>query len=261
MAVPWRSPNAPRRGSTCRGREEPVYIATQRWALEAWDGEDPPSPAKIWARKPKFAVNGSRSCAKLAIVHHLRDDGWRGVWVNSFGPRELRSEWFPAPAAKTLAQTGAPDWAVGAFERLRAANGGTLGGFFDVFAWLEPGQVRFCEAKVGPDRIKTTQIRFLEVALRFHRPADFMIIQVAGPSLRGEPGRSPKSGWQAAEQDRQRPMAEQLRSDGQGVLPRAARGLLRVLDGVAGPDEPETRETLRDLIVAVEVRMKYRPPG
>jgi len=55
------------------------------------------------APKPKFAVNGSRSCAELAIVHHLRDDGWRGVWVNSFGARELRSEWFPVPAVKTLA--------------------------------------------------------------------------------------------------------------------------------------------------------------
>jgi hypothetical protein len=48
------------------GRGEPVYIATQRWALEPWEGEDPPSLAKIWARKPKFAVNGSRSCAVLA---------------------------------------------------------------------------------------------------------------------------------------------------------------------------------------------------
>ncbi len=123
------------------GREEPVYIATQRWALEPWEGEDPPSLAKIWSRKPKFAVNGSRSCAELAIVHHLRNAGWRGVWVNSFGPRELRSEWFPAPAAKMLAETGAPTWAVEVFDRLRAANGGSLGGLFDVFAWREPGEV------------------------------------------------------------------------------------------------------------------------
>lgn len=117
------------------GREEPVYIATQRWALEPWEGEDPPSLAKIWSRKPKFAVNGSRSCAELAIVHLLRNEGWHGVWVNSFGPRELRSEWFPAPAAKMLAETGAPSWVVEIFDCLRAANGGTLGGFFDVFAF------------------------------------------------------------------------------------------------------------------------------
>ena len=33
--------------------------------------------------------------------------------------------------------------AVEIFDRLRAANGGTLSGFFDVFAWREPGQVGF----------------------------------------------------------------------------------------------------------------------
>ena len=64
--------------------------------------------------------------------------------------------------------------------------------------------------------------------------------------MRGKPGSSPKSARQAVEQDRQRLVAEQLRSDGQGLLRRAARDLLR---------------TLRDLIAAVEARMKYRPPG
>jgi hypothetical protein len=90
--------------------------------------------------------------------------------VNAFRS-ELRTGWFPAPAVKTLAETGAPAWAVEAFERLKAANGGTLGGFFDVFAGREPGQVRFYEAKVGPDRIKPTQLRFIELALRFHLSA------------------------------------------------------------------------------------------
>ena len=52
------------------GREEPVYIATRRWAFERWEGEDPPSLAKIWSRKPKFAVNGSRSCAELVRLPH-----------------------------------------------------------------------------------------------------------------------------------------------------------------------------------------------
>ena len=89
-----------------------------------------------------------------------------------------------APAVKTLAETGAPTWAVEAFDRLRTANGGTLGGFFDVFAWQEPGEVRFYEAKASPDRIKPAQLRFAELALRLHRLEEFTIIEVAGPSLR-----------------------------------------------------------------------------
>jgi hypothetical protein len=199
-------------------------------------------------------------CTELAIVHHLRDQGWHGVWVNSFGPRELRSEWFPAPAVKTLAETGVPTWAVEAFDRLRAANGGTLNGFFDVFAWREPGEVRFCEAKVGPDRVKPTQVRFIELALRFHCSEQFMIIEVAGPSLRSAPGHMPRSAWEAVEQDMRRPMPDQLRSQRQSLLRRAARDLLRELDRVAGPDEQETRETLRDVAAVVDLRRDGWPP-
>ena len=113
-----------------------------------------------WRPAGKPGGRPHAGCAELAIVHHLRNEGWHGVWVNSFGPRELRSEWFPAPAVKTLAETGAPDWAVEAFERLRTANGGTLGGFFDVFAWREPGsgQVLRGEGRPGPDQGHSDQI-------------------------------------------------------------------------------------------------------
>jgi hypothetical protein len=88
-----------------------------------------------------------------------------GVWVNVFRG-ELRTRWFPAPAARRLAGVGAPAWAVEIFDCLRAANGGTLSGFLDVFAWREPGRAAFFEVKAGPDRIKPTQLRFTKIALR-----------------------------------------------------------------------------------------------
>jgi hypothetical protein len=162
------------------GGGDPVYIATQRWALEPWEGEDPPDLRLTWSRKGKFSVNGSRSCAELAVVHHLRADGWQGVWVNAYSP-ELRSEWFPVPAMKTITETGAPPWAVGVFDRLRAANGGKLSGFFDVFAWREPGEVRFDEVKVGRDQIGHNQMKFVKLALDLHHRLDqFTIIEVRG---------------------------------------------------------------------------------
>ena len=143
-------------------KSESVYIATQRWVLEPWEGEDPPALGRSWAIKPKFAVNGKRSCAELAIAYHLRNEGWHGVWVCAYGPRELRSEWFPAPAVKTIAQIGAPMWAVEIFDGLRAANGGKLGGFFDVFAWREPGEVRFDEVKTSGSINPGSQIKFVK---------------------------------------------------------------------------------------------------
>jgi len=86
---------------------ELVHIRTQQWALERREGEDEPGLAVPWARKPKFSVNEDRSCAELAIVHHLQARGWNGVWVNAFRG-ELRTQWFPAPVARQLAKVGAP---------------------------------------------------------------------------------------------------------------------------------------------------------
>jgi len=228
-----------------------VHVRTQQWALERWDGEDPLGLAVPWARKPKFAVNGGRSCAELAIVHRLRAGGWGGVWVNAFRS-ELRTQWFPAPAARQLAEAGAPGWAAEAFGRLRAANGGTLSGFFDVFAWREPGQALFVEAKVGPDRIKATQLRFMEIALHFHRLDDFMIVEIPESFPHRTPARQTvtTAGRTAA----RRPAATGTRSGGRDLQP--------VLDrpAPAGPGhdvrrEQQPRRTARwtadDVITAV----------
>ncbi len=73
-----------------------VSIATERWELERWEGEtDPPDLRRPWGIKPKFSVNGRRSCAELAVLDYLRRDGWDGVWVSAFGGNWFRSEWFP----------------------------------------------------------------------------------------------------------------------------------------------------------------------
>ena len=47
-----------------------------------------------------------------------------------------------------------------------------------MFAWREPGQVRFADAKGRGDRITPTQRRFLAAALQFHDLAQFTIIEV-----------------------------------------------------------------------------------
>jgi hypothetical protein len=195
---------------------ELVHMRTQEWALERWEGEDPPGLAVPWARKPKFSVNGSRSCAELAIVHHLRVGGWGAVWVNAFHG-EMRTQWFPALAARRLGEVGAPGWAVEIFECLRAANGGTLSGFFDVFAWREPGRVGYLEAKVGSDRIKPTQLRFVEIALRFRSLEEFMIVEIAGPSPLRTPARQP--GTAAGQPARRRPVITAPRSGGRDLQP------------------------------------------
>jgi hypothetical protein len=154
-----------------------THISTERWTLERCDDAvDPPDLPRTWSRKGKFVVDGGRSCAELAVLARLRDKGWDGVWVSAFA-RELRRDWFPTNGFKTIAAAGAPADVVAVFDTLRQANGGGLGGFFDVFAWRD-GKVRFVEVKVPPDSWQPTQLRFLDVALRLgHHLDEFLLVE------------------------------------------------------------------------------------
>ncbi len=84
-----------------------------------------------------------------------------------------------------MAAAGAAPWAADIFDSVKAANGGTLTGFFDVFAWREPSDVLFCEVKVGPDRIQASQRRFLARALSLRPLSEFLIIEMPGPPAKG----------------------------------------------------------------------------
>ena len=163
-----------------------VSIARQLWALEPWEGDDDePELPGYWAIKGKFSVNGSRSCAELAVLHHLRGSGWDGRWVSAWGNGKLFSDWPPGPGVKSITQAGAPRWAAEIFERLLDANRRSFGGFFDVFVWREPGEVRFYEVKVGEDDINLNQRRFVERALGLDHPLEeFTIIEVPKPTAR-----------------------------------------------------------------------------
>lgn len=126
-------------------------------------------------------VGGRCMCAELAVVSELALTGWHGVWVSAFG-NFLRREWFPAPAFRTIAAAGAARWAAEIFDAVKVANGRRLAGFFDVFAWREPGEVVFCEVKVGRDRIQPNQRQFLANALRLRPLCEFMIIEMPNPA-------------------------------------------------------------------------------
>jgi len=162
----------------------PAAVATQLWTPDWWDGEpDPPGLPVIWSRKPMVAVGGRPVPAELAVISELALTGWQGVWVSAFG-NWLRREWFPAPAFRTIAASGAAQWAAEIFAALKEANGGRLAGFFDVFAWREPSEVLLCEVKVGRDRIHPNQRRFLGNALRLRPLSEFMIIEMPQPAGR-----------------------------------------------------------------------------
>ena len=63
-----------------------VPVASQRWLVDRWNGEDPPGLQRIWSIKPKFAAGGARSCAERGRIQGRTLDvcGHDQVWA---GPR------------------------------------------------------------------------------------------------------------------------------------------------------------------------------
>jgi hypothetical protein len=76
-------------------------------------------------------------------------------------------------------QTSVPIDDVGAaadFGRVASANGGSFAGCWDVFAWKGSARL-FVDAKwAGKDRIRSTQLRWLENALRAGLTGDCFLI-------------------------------------------------------------------------------------
>lgn len=100
--------------------------------LDIWDDS---------AYLSKSAVSIDRGAilfGELAILRYLERDQWKGVWVDvlhSHGNKDvLWSGMPPVGIAPHL-----PPKVLAKFKAIKEKNGGTLLGFFDVFAWKGDG--------------------------------------------------------------------------------------------------------------------------
>ena len=159
-----------------------MQIPTQRWALEPWEGEDLPGLAMTVVPQAQVLREGEPVMCGAGHRGSPAADGWHGVWVNCLPAASCGHSGSRPRLSKRLLRlarrVGRGDLRPPAGCERRDAER-----FFDVFAWREPGQVAFSRRRSGPDRIKPTQLRFVEMALRFHRLEEFMIIEVAAPFL------------------------------------------------------------------------------
>lgn len=112
-----------------------------------------------WKGEPLFA--------ELVILRLLQAEGWEGVWIDTYR-RKFRQ--FMRPHSCSL-----PEHAQAFLDR---ANVGRKwpAGCPDVLAWGE-GQYLFVEAKrKGKDRIRKTQLMWLESALNSELPLESFLV-------------------------------------------------------------------------------------
>jgi hypothetical protein len=149
-------------------REVQVPKATPRFLK--WAGD---VPNDTYNKKPILEFNREMVFAELAILRAFQQDGWQGRWIDSYRHKHRVGYWGEH-ATKALP---AEQQAILDGIRVKA---GCAGGCFDVLCWRD-GTVVFAESKWrGHDRIRSTQRRWLEVALSIGFPlSSFLIVEWA----------------------------------------------------------------------------------
>lgn len=144
-----------------------VHLNKIEMHFHAWTGVP---IADAYGNKAVLDVDGEPLFAELAILRELEKKGWHGVWVDTYRQK------FRRAMPPTMAELPASAMAV--LNSIVSANAGRRSGCFDVFVWKD-NEFLFAESKrKGRDRIRTSQLRWLQAALQTGLPiTSFRIVE------------------------------------------------------------------------------------
>lgn len=114
--------------------------------------------------KPLYLVEGRALYSELAVLSYLQQDGWRGVWMDTYHNRGRYKNFWSGmpPSGKGMLDKHADEL----YEKIIAKNGGRSSGFFDVFAWKEDVKdYAFIECKRMAEKPNKNELRWLKAAV------------------------------------------------------------------------------------------------
>lgn len=136
--------------------------------FDRWEG---PPIENDYGGKPVLGYDGKAVFAELAILRLLGEDGWTGVWVDTYRNRYLTD--LPE-------NDGAVELASAQEALLDAVHdrNGSRSGYWDVFVWRDD-EVLFAESKwKDNDVIRHSQRAWLEAALEGElSPENFLMVE------------------------------------------------------------------------------------
>lgn len=143
-----------------------------------------PTGTDRFGGKDLLLVDGRPQFAEVAILRLFEVAGWEGRWVETYqrgvmDPAFLR-EWNGG-AFKTQMQVPIEKaWVIDRLRAIAAANGNSYSGCWDVVAW-KGNRLVFAESKKAKhDRMRGTQLRWLEAAMKCGCAVeDFQIVEWA----------------------------------------------------------------------------------
>jgi VRR-NUC domain-containing protein len=131
-----------------------VHVPKCRTCFAQWRGRQVPT----YGGKALLRLGEQPLFAELLVLHRLKKEGWRGVWVDSYGGTKYRvgMPHLKKPVPLLPAQEKL-------LKKIRD-KADCKGGCFDVFAWRGKKH-RFVELKRrGKDRVRKSQKRWLAAA-------------------------------------------------------------------------------------------------
>jgi hypothetical protein len=146
----------------------PVDVPKCRPRFQRWRG---PAIDDTYGGKMVLDLEGEPLFAELVILRLLDREGWTGVWVDSYRRR------FRTALSTRVPPASLSDPIAVIYETIERASGRRWG-CWDVLAW-RGAEVRFVEAKrTRRDRVRPSQLRWLDAALGFGIPLDaFLLVE------------------------------------------------------------------------------------
>lgn len=157
-----------------------LYLPVVRPSFPLWSGDR--NNIHTFGGKDLLLVDGTAQFAEVAILRAFQAAGWQGRWLETYGNGKLTpglwNAWHPdGPRA----QVNVPIEEAWVNERMKAiavANGNSFSGCWDVVAWKGERLVFAESKKQKKDKMRGTQGRLLEAALRCGIDVkDFLVVE------------------------------------------------------------------------------------
>ncbi len=145
---------------------ELVKIPKANIRFEKWLGE----PLEDNYRKTVIDDEGKTSFAEFAILRIFQNDSWEGVWVDTFS-KKYRTDWINKNGVELPSEK---EMLLNKIYK----NLGSKKGCWDIFCWKDEKNLFIESKQQSKDKIRETQVKFLECALNFGLNSEsFLIVE------------------------------------------------------------------------------------
>ncbi len=131
--------------------------------------------------KDLLVVDSRPQFAEVAILRAFEEAGWQGRWLETYPYRKnprLWKAWHPDGPRAQVHVPIAETWVIEKLNAIAAANNNSFSGCWDVVAWKNDHLVFAESKKQKKDRMRGTQVRWLEAALRCGCAVeDFLVVE------------------------------------------------------------------------------------